>query len=350
MAGRDGLCCDAPVAGNADVHSEVLARAAVEGDRDAFAELFQRHLDEVFTAAWRVVGDRETAAKLARDAFTQAWRDLDATPPEVFVEHLLRLADHRAHAWVLANPRTERPEPAEEAPPLGPVHRARIVALLQVDGVPTRVKHRPEDTASSRPVRRGLAAAVLAVTLCGLGVVQLRGGADKPDASAGEDGVEVATGSQRRAASAQRTPAASTTSTTGAPIDQSSTTTSSLQPTTTTASAEAATSPPAPTPTAPPTSAAPTTTASTGPLPDPVIHGFDGHASGDTCPGGQYVVDMWWDTEHATSVKLRPRGGDRIDVAVDSTFRACSDIGSEWVLNAMNATGTETATFTVRAP
>lgn len=189
----------------------------------------------------------------------------------------------------------------------------------------------------------------MAVSLVGVGVVRYWGRAEGPEALA-DDGDEVAASAYTRLwIDTTTTTIAGATTTVPAAGEPSTTTTTAATGATTSTPVDR---PLAPGSTAPPTStaAAPTTTAATGPRPDPVIHGFDGHIYGDTCADGQHVVSMWWDTEFATTARLRPRDGTRFTVAVDGTYNGCADVGDEWVLNAMNDTGTETATFVVRAP
>ncbi len=53
-----------------------LVERAREGDRIAFSQLVERHQNEVFTLALRLVGDRELAADVAQEALVRAWRAL----------------------------------------------------------------------------------------------------------------------------------------------------------------------------------------------------------------------------------------------------------------------------------
>ncbi|MEV4196922.1 RNA polymerase sigma factor SigM [Micromonospora globbae] len=62
-------------AGPADPVSDLaLLRAHVAGDRDAFAQLFQRHRDRLWAVALRTMGDREEAADALQDALLSAHR------------------------------------------------------------------------------------------------------------------------------------------------------------------------------------------------------------------------------------------------------------------------------------
>ena len=51
-----------------------LLRAHVDGDPDAFAELFRRHRDRLWAVALRTLGDREDAADALQDALLSAHR------------------------------------------------------------------------------------------------------------------------------------------------------------------------------------------------------------------------------------------------------------------------------------
>ncbi|WP_435830571.1 RNA polymerase sigma factor SigM [Polymorphospora rubra] len=51
-----------------------LLRSHVDGDSDAFGELFQRHRDRLWAVALRTIGDREEAADAVQDAMLSAHR------------------------------------------------------------------------------------------------------------------------------------------------------------------------------------------------------------------------------------------------------------------------------------
>jgi RNA polymerase sigma-70 factor (ECF subfamily) len=53
---------------------EALLRAHVDGDPDAFAEIFRRHRDRLWAVAVRTIGDREEAADALQDALLSAHR------------------------------------------------------------------------------------------------------------------------------------------------------------------------------------------------------------------------------------------------------------------------------------
>jgi RNA polymerase sigma-70 factor (ECF subfamily) len=67
-----------------------LVERAVAGERDAFGELYERHVDRVYRFVWFHVGDAALARDLTQDVFVAALRGL----PE------LRYAD-RFDAWLV---------------------------------------------------------------------------------------------------------------------------------------------------------------------------------------------------------------------------------------------------------
>lgn len=58
----------------ADVDDRVLLRRHVEGDPDAFAEIYRRHRDRMWAVAVGVCGDRELAAEAVQEGFVSAFR------------------------------------------------------------------------------------------------------------------------------------------------------------------------------------------------------------------------------------------------------------------------------------
>jgi RNA polymerase sigma-70 factor (ECF subfamily) len=53
-----------------------LARATLEGDRDAFGELVRRHQRQVYQLCYRFSGNHEDASDLAQDVFVRAYKGL----------------------------------------------------------------------------------------------------------------------------------------------------------------------------------------------------------------------------------------------------------------------------------
>jgi len=54
-----------------------IIRACLEGSQEAFAVLVKRHEERAFWAAYRVLGDSESARDVAQEAFVRVWRALD---------------------------------------------------------------------------------------------------------------------------------------------------------------------------------------------------------------------------------------------------------------------------------
>ncbi len=55
--------------------SELIKRF-LEGDREAFDELVVRHQKQMYSTAYRMVGDAETAEEIAQEAFIRAFKGL----------------------------------------------------------------------------------------------------------------------------------------------------------------------------------------------------------------------------------------------------------------------------------
>jgi RNA polymerase sigma factor (sigma-70 family) len=73
-----------------------LARRAVAGEGEAFAELFDRWFDRAFDVAWHIVRNRDTAAEVAQETFATAWRQIATLrQPESFGGWILRIARNK---------------------------------------------------------------------------------------------------------------------------------------------------------------------------------------------------------------------------------------------------------------
>lgn len=60
--------------GSADSSDQRLWRRAAAGDRSAFGELFERHVQSVWNHAFRLTGSRQLAEDLTSTTFLTAWR------------------------------------------------------------------------------------------------------------------------------------------------------------------------------------------------------------------------------------------------------------------------------------
>jgi RNA polymerase sigma-70 factor (ECF subfamily) len=78
---------------NQPIDEQILARA-LAGDVEAFGDLYERHLDDIYNYVYYRVDHREEAEDLSEAVFLRAWRALDENPPrEVpFLLWLYRIA------------------------------------------------------------------------------------------------------------------------------------------------------------------------------------------------------------------------------------------------------------------
>jgi RNA polymerase sigma-70 factor (ECF subfamily) len=68
---------DAPVAaGFADMDDAALVAASVEGRKDAFDVIVERHRRTVYQVCYRFVSNHEDASDLSQESFVRAWRGL----------------------------------------------------------------------------------------------------------------------------------------------------------------------------------------------------------------------------------------------------------------------------------
>jgi RNA polymerase sigma-70 factor (ECF subfamily) len=72
-------------------NEQALIQAARRGRLDAFNTLVLHYQDGVFALAYRIMGDRESAADVAQDAFITAFRRLDTYRGGLFKSWLLRI-------------------------------------------------------------------------------------------------------------------------------------------------------------------------------------------------------------------------------------------------------------------
>lgn len=125
--------------GKGVVRKSAAVRAG-QSEGDIFAALFERHLTEVFEAAWRVLNDRGAAAEVTFETFAEAWRRRYEMPVDERGASLVVGARRRAQAWLDAHPEAahapSHPADGRTAPSLGPTLRARIINALDAQGVP----------------------------------------------------------------------------------------------------------------------------------------------------------------------------------------------------------------------
>ncbi|MCE9625470.1 MAG: sigma-70 family RNA polymerase sigma factor [Deltaproteobacteria bacterium] len=140
---------DRPKSPSLDPDLEALRRCR-QGDRQAFAELVERHQNGVFRLIHRWVGQKERAEELAQDVFLKAFRDLSNFREEskfstwIYQITLNRCRDYWrsqrrgseksfVHEAIHSQP-SEDPSPETEAVSLGEAGRLRQ-ALDELPGI-----------------------------------------------------------------------------------------------------------------------------------------------------------------------------------------------------------------------
>ncbi|HEY0553743.1 MAG TPA: sigma-70 family RNA polymerase sigma factor [Thermoanaerobaculia bacterium] len=123
--------------------AELMARVR-EGDREAFADLVDRHKDAVVTYLARLTADRDRAEDLAQDAFLRLFRAAGDYVEQGFLRaflfriatNLVRSEERRAQRQRLLMPFFPREEHAEPAAASGllrrELHREVAAALAQL--------------------------------------------------------------------------------------------------------------------------------------------------------------------------------------------------------------------------
>jgi hypothetical protein len=328
----------------------------------AFAAVVEENVQAVFQTAWRVLNERWAAAEIAGEAFVEVWRYHQEVAPDDWVPALHDAARRRARGWLAVNPsavpQANRYDDEAPLPTLGPTLRARVVASLDAQGVPTAApgtpgSDGPRHLAGARRGAAGLLAgglrarvaagvAAATVVIAGVGIVQIAGGRGSGDEletgpPRPSEPPEVTTpGTVRRAVTTSTTVGTSSTSST---TSTSTTTTTAPSSTTTTSTT---TTPPRPSP----ADTRPTTTTPPGPEPPRVLR-FSGDYDFDDDCSPEEELTIRWETEGATSGRIRREGGDWRSLRDPSSgeLRVCDQRGTAWVLEVANEAGTDSATF-----
>jgi RNA polymerase sigma-70 factor (ECF subfamily) len=113
-----------PATGGAPSDAELL-RAHVEGDPDAFGELFRRHRDRLWAVAVRTLADREEAADALQDALLSAHRAAARFRGDSAVTTWLHRIVINA---CLDRMRRRKAQPTVPLPEEGPVRGAELAA------------------------------------------------------------------------------------------------------------------------------------------------------------------------------------------------------------------------------
>ena len=75
---QDGAGARPPTASKASEEVRALVRRTLEGDDDAFAELFRRYRDKVYRISYRFTRDHDDAMDLTQTVFIKVHRSLDS--------------------------------------------------------------------------------------------------------------------------------------------------------------------------------------------------------------------------------------------------------------------------------
>ena len=123
---------------------EALVQRVVERDAEAFAQLYDRHADLVYSVALRVLADPALAQDTAQDVFLRLWRTPDAFDPARgrFVSWLVSVARNRAVDEVRMRGRRRQREMGENAtpddPPDGRAEDPQLAVQVQADRLAVR--------------------------------------------------------------------------------------------------------------------------------------------------------------------------------------------------------------------
>lgn len=136
-----------------DSDDEYLVQRIVERDADAFARLYDRHADLVYSVALRVLADPSLAQDTAQDVFLRLWRTPAAYDPARgrFVSWLVSVARNRAVDEVRMRGRRRVREIGEdvgvEDPPDARAEDPQLAVQVQADRIAVRraLAQLPED-------------------------------------------------------------------------------------------------------------------------------------------------------------------------------------------------------------
>lgn len=122
------MACVLPIVMRMTVSDEALARAAGDGDGEAFSALLHRHYDRVFRLAFRMTGVRAEAEDLCQDVCAALPTKLGAYRSEArFTTWLYRVVVNAAH-----DRRRRRATYAKAAEGWGEVELARRAEAVEV--------------------------------------------------------------------------------------------------------------------------------------------------------------------------------------------------------------------------
>jgi len=127
-----------------------LINRVAGGERDAIAELYDRHGARVYALAHRILGNGPDAEDVVQEVFSQAWRTANSYQPDrgAVVAWLLVIARTRALDRVRARKPSE--QALDEADPLALVSKSaapadELIAREQAERVRAAVMQLPAD-------------------------------------------------------------------------------------------------------------------------------------------------------------------------------------------------------------
>ncbi|HEX6030278.1 MAG TPA: sigma-70 family RNA polymerase sigma factor [Tepidiformaceae bacterium] len=133
---------------------EALMLAVTARDESAFAVLYERYVDLVYSAAVRVLGDSQLAEDAAQDVFVRLWRRPETFVAERgrFVSWLMSVTRNRAVDELRARGRRRKREGVALAEP----DEAHIISECQAEDDPVRAAQLHEEQTAVRRALREL--------------------------------------------------------------------------------------------------------------------------------------------------------------------------------------------------
>lgn len=99
----------------AEQDEQILIQQAQRGNLNAFNRLIERYQDRLYTVAYRLMGDRDTASDMAQEALITAYRKLDTYSGGNFQAWLSRIVTNRCYDE-LRKQKRQRTESLDDSP------------------------------------------------------------------------------------------------------------------------------------------------------------------------------------------------------------------------------------------